>query len=240
MLGLGADREILRDHLQCRLCLAGAHAARARHPRRLRPAQERDREALRPRAPGAARHGDDGLRSSLPGLTRQSIVLRNKLLRSGWMRGSSPRMTTVRILLMDSVGRLILRFILIPLGYFAAVVAGTLVIVIGSWKLGPIAVTSDPDAQAVAVFGFVFAAPILLVMLLSVMWLPASIGILISEAFAIRSWMFHAGNGAVSGWIGWSLFGYVDATRVPLNEPLPVLAAGLAAGLAYWLIAGSS
>ena len=62
MLGLGPDREILRDRVQRRLCLAGAHAARPRHPRRLRPAQERDREALRPRAAGAARHGDDGLR----------------------------------------------------------------------------------------------------------------------------------------------------------------------------------
>jgi hypothetical protein len=141
---------------------------------------------------------------------------------------------------MDSIGRLILRFLLVPLGYFAAVVVATLVILIGSWKLAPVAVTSDPDAQAVAIFGFVFAAPILLVMLLSVMWLPAAIGILISEAFAIRSWMFHAGNGAVSGWIGWNLFGYIDDSRIPLNRPLAVLAAGLAGGLAYWAIAGWS
>ena len=141
---------------------------------------------------------------------------------------------------MDIVGRLILRFILVPLGYFAAVVAGTLVIVVGSWKLRPVAVTSDPDAQAVAVFGFVFVAPILLVMLLSVMWLPGAIGILVSEAFAIRSWMFHAGNGAVAAWIGWSLFGYIDDSRIPLNQPLAVVAAGLAGGLAYWAIAGWS
>jgi hypothetical protein len=141
---------------------------------------------------------------------------------------------------MDSVGRLILRFLLIPLGYFVAVVVATLVIVIGSWNLAPVAVTSDPDAQVVAVFGFVFAAPVLLVMLLSVMWLPAAIGILLSEGFAIRSWMFHAGNGAVSAWIGWSLFGYIDDSRIPLNRPLAVIAAGLAGGLAYWAIAGWS
>ena len=85
-----------------------------------------------------------------------------------------------------------------------------------------------------------FAAPVLLVMLLSVMWLPAAIGILISEAFAIRSWIFHAGNGAVSAWIGWSMFGYVDDTRIPLNEPLAVIAAGLAGGFAYWAVAGWS
>src|SRR6185437_13903910 len=59
--GLGADREILRDRVQRRLRLTGAHAARPRHPRRLRPTQERNREAICPRAAGTARHGDDGL-----------------------------------------------------------------------------------------------------------------------------------------------------------------------------------
>ena len=139
---------------------------------------------------------------------------------------------------MDSLARLLLRVVLVPLGYFVAVIIGTLVIVFGSWKLGVAA--SDPDHQPFAIFGFVFAAPVLLVMLLSMMWLPAAIGVLISETLAIRSWMFHAGNGAVSAWIGWSLFGYIDDTRIPLNEPLPVVAAGLAGGLAYWAIAGWS
>jgi len=141
---------------------------------------------------------------------------------------------------MDSLGRLILRFLLVPLGYFAAVVVGALVILIGSWHLGQIAVTSDPDAPAVAVFGFVFAAPVLVVILLSVMWLPGAIGILLSEGLAIRSWMFHAGNGALSAWISWNLFGFIDDSRVPLNRPLAVIAAGLAGGLAYWAVAGWS
>jgi hypothetical protein len=139
---------------------------------------------------------------------------------------------------MDSLGRLLLRVVLVPLGYFVAVIIGTLVIVFGSWKLGVAA--SDPDQQPFAIFGFVFAAPVLLVMLLSMMWLPAAIGILISETFAIRSWIFHAGNGAASAWVGWSLFGYIDDSRIPLNEPLPVVAAGVAGGLAYWAIAGWS
>src|SRR4029453_2239585 len=104
---------------------------------------------------------------------------------------------------MDSLGRLLLRFVLVPLGYLAAVVVATLVIVFGSWKLGEAA--AHPDTQVFAMFGFVFAAPVLLVMLLSLMWLPAAIGILISETFAIRSFLFHAGNGAVSAWIGWNL-----------------------------------
>src|SRR2546428_773341 len=129
---------------------------------------------------------------------------------------------------MDSLARLLVRFALVPLGYFAAVVVATLVIVLGSWKLG--AAAAHPDTQAFAIFGFVFAAPVLLIMLLSLMWLPAAIGILISEAFAIRSFMFHPGNGAVSAFIGWGLFGHVDATPVPPNGPLRGLAAATPAG----------
>ena len=118
---------------------------------------------------------------------------------------------------MDSLGRLLLRFLLVPLGYFVGGGgrhAGDRVRLV---EARPVA-AADPDAQPFAVFGFVFAAPVLLVMLLSVMWLPAAIGILISEAFAIRSWIFHAGNGAVSAWIGWSLFGYVDDSRHPAQR----------------------
>jgi hypothetical protein len=139
---------------------------------------------------------------------------------------------------MGSVGRLLLRFILIPLGYLVAVLAGSLVILFGSWKLGQPAPT--PEGEAYIFFGWMFAAPVLVVLLLGTMWLPAAIGVLVSEAFAIRSWIFHAANGAVSAWIGWSMLGYVDDTEIPLNEPLAVIAAGLAGGLAYWVIAGSS
>jgi hypothetical protein len=140
---------------------------------------------------------------------------------------------------MENLVRLLLRFILVPIGYFAAVVAGTMVIVFGSWKLGQVDMASS-EGHAMAMFGYVFAAPILLVTLLSVMWMPASIGVLFAEAFAVRSWMFHAANGAASAWIGWSLFGYVDDTRTALTSPTAVIAAGLAAGMAYWLVAGWS
>jgi hypothetical protein len=138
---------------------------------------------------------------------------------------------------MDSLGRFLLRFILVPFGYLAAVIAGTLVIVFGSWKLGQI---PTPDGPPFAMLAAFFAAPVLLVMLISMMWLPAGIGILISEGFAIRSWIFHALNGAVTAWIGWSLFGYVNDAGKAVNDPLAVIAAGLAGGLAYWLIAGWS
>ena len=138
---------------------------------------------------------------------------------------------------MDNLGRFLLRFILVPFGYLAAVAAGTLVIVFGSWKLGQM---PDPGAPPFTMLAAFFAAPVLLVMLISMMWLPAGIGVLLSEGFAIRSWMFPAANGAITAWIGWSLFGYVDETSTAINDPLAITAAGLAGGFAYWLIAGWS
>ena len=140
---------------------------------------------------------------------------------------------------MDDLARLLLRFILVPLGYFVAVLAGTSVILFGAWKIGQ-AAGLDVGEPAIAIYGYVFVAPVLLVTLLSVMWLPSAIGILLSEAFALRSWMFHAGNGAVSAWMAWHLFGYLDDTRIALNGPLAIIAAGLAGGFAYWAVAGWS
>jgi hypothetical protein len=139
---------------------------------------------------------------------------------------------------MDNLLRLLLRFLLVPLGYFAAVIAGTLVILFGAWRLGEYAALSDPDVQPFVIIGLAVAGPILLTALVCIMWLPSAIGILISEAFALRSWIFHAANGAASAWIGWNLFGDLDASRIPLNQPMPIVAAGLAAGFAYWAIAG--
>jgi hypothetical protein len=138
---------------------------------------------------------------------------------------------------MDALARLLLRLILVPLGYFAGVLAGTAVILLGSWKIWD-GEGLDAHMHAIALYGYVFAAPVLLVILLSMMWLPAAVGILLAETFALRSWMFHAGNGAVSALIAWNLFGYIDDRHVALNQPGAVIGAGLAGGLVYWAIAG--
>jgi hypothetical protein len=138
---------------------------------------------------------------------------------------------------MEDLARLLLRLVLVPLGYFAGVLAGTLVILFGAWKIGQADALAS-DARAIAIYGYVFAAPVLLVVLLSVMWLPSAIGIVLSEAFALRSWMFHAGSGVASAWLAWHLFGYMDDSHIPRTGPLSVTAAGIAGGLAYWAVAG--
>jgi hypothetical protein len=72
------------------------------------------------------------------------------------------------------------------------------------------------------------------------MLLPASVGILISEAFAIRSWIFHVLNGVASAWLGARMFGGVGGKDLPFDEPLVLVAAGIAGGFAYWAVAGFS
>jgi hypothetical protein len=141
---------------------------------------------------------------------------------------------------MDAVLRLLLRFILVPLGYFIAVTAASAVLVLGSWKAGSMMLSENPDTATAGFFGALIAGPIMFVMIASTMWLPASVGILISEAFAIRSWIFHALNGAISGWVGWQAFAPIDQSAAAMNEATFIFGAGLAGGFAYWAVAGWS
>jgi hypothetical protein len=66
---------------------------------------------------------------------------------------------------------------------------------------------------------------------------PALAGVLIAEGFAIRSWLFHAGNGGISTAIGWTLSQGIG-DRYVFVEPQIAVAAGLVAGFAYWIVAG--
>jgi hypothetical protein len=140
---------------------------------------------------------------------------------------------------MDVILRLLLRFLLVPLGYLAAVLVGACVILLGSWRFAEMLISSNPDSFAYGVFGFVVAGPFLFIILFSVMWLPGAIGILISEAFAIRSWIFHALNGAISAWLGTQMLSGLNHGEA-MNETTFIFGAGLAGGFAYWAVAGWS
>ncbi|MFG1420406.1 hypothetical protein [Roseixanthobacter liquoris] len=142
---------------------------------------------------------------------------------------------------MDSVFRLLLRFILVPAGYVVAICAGTAVILFGQWRIGALFATApeSPDTVVVLVDAL-FTAGFLVMFLVSTMWLVAAIGVLFSEMFAVRSWMFHVANGAASAFVGAQLFPALSGERMPVADPFYILAAGLAGGLAYWLVAGWS
>ena len=142
---------------------------------------------------------------------------------------------------MDVVIRLLLRFILVPLGAAAALAAATAFIVIAHRNALVALLDADPQAQQDYFVALAFGGP-LLALLLSIwafyVFVSAAIGVLISEALAIRSWVFHAANGGLSAWLGWALTQDIRDEYRFLTEPRILVAAGLLAGLAYWIVSG--
>jgi hypothetical protein len=70
--------------------------------------------------------------------------------------------------------------------------------------------------------------------------LPALLGAVLAEAFAIRSWIFHAVNGGLSAWVGLNSLVEMQEPYNFYSDPLIVIGAGIAAGFAYWAVAGWS
>ena len=142
---------------------------------------------------------------------------------------------------MDTLIRLILRFILVPLGGVAAIAAVMAVLAIAHHDALAALLQADPQAQQDYFFALVFAGP-LLALLLSIwafyMFVPAMIGVIISEVLAIRSWIYHAANGGISAWLGWALTQDIQEQYRFLTEPKILIAAGLLGGLVYWIVAG--
>jgi hypothetical protein len=142
---------------------------------------------------------------------------------------------------MDILIRFLLRFILVPLGAAVALTAAMAFIVIAHRNALLTLLDADPQAQQDYFIALAFGGP-LLALLLSIwafyVFVPAAIGVLISEAFAIRSWIFHAANGALSAWLGWAMTQDIRDEYRFLAEPRILVAAGLVAGLAHWLVAG--
>ena len=140
-----------------------------------------------------------------------------------------------------SFGRLLLRLIVVPFAIVLAVYAATLVALAANWGRFAAMVISDPRmSDGELLVGIVVVLVLAFVVSITTfsMLLPGLIGVLISETFAIRSWIFHALNGGLSMWVGRATVGHVEQPFEFYDQPLIVLAAGLAAGLVYWAIAG--
>ena len=137
--------------------------------------------------------------------------------------------------------RFLLRFLLVPLGGFFAAMMATIVVCSVNWAQFLKLVAADPQAPANAMLALIFIGPALLA-IMSVgafaMLLPATIGVVISEIFAIRSLLFHASNGALAAWLGWVVMQDFLKDFEFYKEPTAVIAAGIVAGLTYWTIAG--
>ena len=141
------------------------------------------------------------------------------------------------------LGRLLMRVLLIPIGASFAVFIAVVVMILPHWNRFTALIAAHPDAGDDWVIALAFYGPaVLFTISISAvaMMLPAVVGVVIAEAFAIRSWIFHAVNGAVSAWIGQAAMTNASELYVFNDNPLIVVGAGIAAGFAYWIIAGWS
>jgi hypothetical protein len=142
---------------------------------------------------------------------------------------------------MENVGRFLLRLLLVPLGAALAFTVAMMVVLAAHWNQLVALANASPDQQETWLLAFVLAGPVIALLLsywIAVTAIPAAIGMLIAETFAIRSWIFHALNGGLSAWIGWSAMQDIQDQYRFLTEPRIMVAAGLAGGLAYWAVAG--
>src|SRR5712691_9401607 len=139
--------------------------------------------------------------------------------------------------------RFILRFLLVPFGGFVAAIVAACVVCFAHWNQFAKIVAGDPRAPENIVLAVILIGPAM-ILTMSVgaiaMLMPSAVGAIISEIFAIRSWMYHALNGALASWLGWLA---MDAFLKPYefySDPMIVVGSGIAAGFAYWAVAGWS
>jgi hypothetical protein len=140
------------------------------------------------------------------------------------------------------LARFILRFLLVPLGIIAAATVALAVVMVGEWKAFVAFANSHPDAGGYVVGAMIFSPFVLMFVTGAALTMlgPGAIGILVAEFFALRSWIFHVGNGVLSAWVGWSRIDMSRETQMLFYDPKLVLVMGLMAGVTYWLIAGWS
>jgi hypothetical protein len=133
------------------------------------------------------------------------------------------------------IGRFLLRLLLVPLGGCVAICVAMTFVMFAQWNRMA-ALTADDYSGLTT---FLVVVPMMAVGS-GVMMLPATLGALIAEAFAIRSWMYHAASGGLSAWVSLVTIGALDKEYDLTDAPLIAVGAGIAAGFAYWAVAGWS
>jgi hypothetical protein len=133
------------------------------------------------------------------------------------------------------IGRFLMRLLLVPIGGCLAICVGMLFVMLAHWNR--VAALTADDYSGLTTF--LVLIPTLAVGS-GVMLMPAALGMMIAEAFAIRSWMFHVINGGLSAAVSLVSIGAFDKTYNLSDEPLIAIGAGIAAGFAYWAVAGWS
>ena len=143
---------------------------------------------------------------------------------------------------MPDHNRLLTRLTLISLGLALAVLSGSVVAAYGLLLAPRPAVAHQWIADA----GLALAArnpPFMILVAAGLaqvltIWKLALVGIVASEVFEIRSWVFQAANGAVAAFLASQLYGLGLVEGLAFISPDNMLTAGLVGGIAYWAVAG--
>jgi hypothetical protein len=140
-----------------------------------------------------------------------------------------------------ALGRLLIRFLIVPFGLCIAVLAAVLFVIVAHWSrfMALVAANSGGDEADVALFfaGF-FIVSIAAISAAKMLW-PMALAALLAEGLAIRSWVFHVCGGGVAALIGLNIADGSGAYDL-YNAPVIVIGAGVVAGFAYWVVAGWS
>ena len=137
------------------------------------------------------------------------------------------------------VVRFLMRFLIVPFAATVAICVAMLFVIAAHWNRFVALAGSNPAPPDDAERILLLLAPALVMSAAVVAMLaPAAIAALIAEAFAIRSWAFHVVNGGLSVWLGWMAMEDLRKPYDIFDQPLIVVGAGIAAGFAYWAIAG--
>ncbi len=132
----------------------------------------------------------------------------------------------------------ILRFILISVGFIAAIVAASAFLMLMLW--GGVA-QGDAGHQEMRTLLLSIGVPVLSLFAGYYAFFPAILVFLFSEIAGKRSWLFHAAGGIVIALA--AIARRADANSFanpPQGIIMAVIAAGAVGGTAYWLIAGRS
>ncbi len=135
--------------------------------------------------------------------------------------------------------RLLLRFLIVPFAASVAVCVAMLFVIAANWNRYVALAGSNPAPPDNPLVLLLLIAPAMVMSAAAIAMLaPAMLGALIAEAFAFRSWIFHVANGGLSMWFGWIAMEEMRKPYAIFDQALIVVGAGIAAGFAYWAIAG--
>jgi hypothetical protein len=130
---------------------------------------------------------------------------------------------------------LVFRLLWVILAFLLACAAAAVVVTLGL-LVPELSEAADPASHALIVWMTALWAVVIAVYAM----LPAMLLIVIAEGFGLRSFLIYAVAGGALAGLG---FGLGDASGIPIRLPPGhdtevVLAAGIAGGLFYWLLAG--